>query len=106
MTSGEHETVHLDEVVDLDQLSAASADLPSRARRPRKQCAYCFENKSSILRRRLSGCEDRALERLRRAHPDEYNDYLQQEGNAAKEATEEAWEQHLAGHCKKGAIHA
>lgn len=91
------------EFIDLDHVPPS--DTP-RARRPRKQCAYCYENKSSILRRRLAGCEDRALERLRRAHPDEYNDYLQQEGQAAKEATEEAWEKHLAGHCKNGSINA
>ena len=64
--------------------------------RPRRQCAYCFTNRSSILQRALKGCEDRALQALRRAHPDEYDDLLQRERDAAEAATEESWEQHLA----------
>ncbi len=95
--------IDLDDVIDLDNTPPSHSPRP---RRPRKQCAYCYENKSSILRRQISGRESRALERLRRAHPDEYDQYLQEEDREAKTATEQAWELHLAGRCKNGAPHA
>lgn len=70
-------------------------------RRPRRQCAYCFTNRSSILQWALNGCEDRALQALRRAYPDEYADLLQHERAAAEAATAESWEQHLANKCSR-----
>lgn len=88
-------------VVDLDQAPRPPKKnrIAAAGRRARRQCAYCFTNRVSILRWALTGCEDRALQALRRAHPDEYEDLLQRERDAAEAVTAQSWELHQAHKC-------
>lgn len=89
-------------IVDLDDaVPAPQAAVDTARRRPRRQCPHCFTNRSSILSRELNGCEDRALQALRRAHPEDYDDYLQRERDAAQAATDAAWEQHMTPQCDR-----
>ncbi|CAN5876689.1 hypothetical protein BH09ACT7_BH09ACT7_54440 [soil metagenome] len=98
--------LHDRSVVDLDRVvSPKAARGAAPRRRPRRQCPYCFTNRSSILHEELKGCEDRALQALRRAHPEEYDDYLQRERDAAESATAERWEQHMANQCRRTRAH-
>ncbi|WP_100514203.1 hypothetical protein [Mycobacteroides abscessus] len=89
-------------VTDLDHalppVGAEAARSPSRRRR---QCATCFTNRSSILARELKGHEERALQALRLAHPEEYAEYLRREQLEAEEMTEKSWDWHMAGKCRK-----
>jgi hypothetical protein len=91
------------EVVDLDRAPQAvkSQPAPAKRRRPRRQCEFCFTNRSSILQWEGRGCEERALRALRRAHPQEYDDLLQREREAADAVTERAWQLHLANKCSR-----
>lgn len=84
------------EVVDLDRTPRAVKTQPIRAprRRPRRQCEFCFTNRSSILQWESRDCEKRALQALRLAHPQEYDDLLQREQEAADAVTERAWQLH------------
>lgn len=95
--------LHGKDVVDLDRAPRPPKVDPAVAaqRRPRRQCAYCFTNRSSILQWALNDCEDRALQALRRAHPDEYESFVQRERAAAEAATAESWELHLANKCSR-----
>lgn len=88
------------DTVDLDSVPVPQGQRRATVR-PRRQCAYCFANRSSILKKGLDGCQARALEALQRAHPEEYDEYLQRERDAAYCATEQAWEQHLSGKCRR-----
>lgn len=90
--------------VDLDRtvrLPKAAPTVAVRRRRPRRQCAYCFTNRISILHWALKGCEDRALQALRRAHADEYDELLERERVAAEAVTATSWEHHLANKCSR-----
>ncbi|SLH41979.1 hypothetical protein [Mycobacteroides abscessus] len=88
--------------VDLDKLGQTEADHASAPRsRPRRQCPHCYTNRSSILLEQTKGSVDRALQALRHAHPEEYDEYLQKEQAAAYTATEQAWEQHMAKRCPR-----
>lgn len=99
-------------VVDLDHVApprAPEADNAGAAprSRPRRQCPYCFTNRSSIFYWESKGCEDRALQALRLAHPEEFDEFLQREREAADAATAKAWERHLANQCDRaGGRHA
>lgn len=86
-------------VVDLDRLAGP----PEGLRKPRRQCAYCYTNRSSIAQWALKDSEDRALQALRRAHPEEYAELLQRERDAAENVTAQAWELHAANKCAKAA---
>lgn len=91
------------EVVDLDRAPRAVRIQPAPAKRwrPRRQCEFCFVNRSSILQWESRGCEDRALQALRLAHPQEYDELLQREREAADAVTELAWQLHLANKCSR-----
>lgn len=90
-------------VVDLDRPLRPSKvePPPTPRRRPRRQCAHCFTNRISILQWALKGCEDRALHALRVAHPEEYEELLQRERDAAEAATAQSWELHLDHKCAR-----
>lgn len=93
-------------VVDLDraarpQRPPKTDPTPAPRNRPRGQCPYCFTNRIGIAQWALKGCEDRALQALRLAHPDEYDELLQRERQAADDATAQSWELHLANKCKR-----
>lgn len=89
-------------IVDLDHtLPRPEAGTARLSARPRRQCATCFTNRSSILTRELKGHEERALRALRRAHPEEYEEHLRREQIAAEEAATKSWNQHTAGECQK-----
>ncbi len=77
----------------------AAAPRPRSAQR--RQCPYCFTNRSVIIHGELKGCEARALQALRRAHPEEYDDYLRREQQAAETAAATLWEYHLADQCDR-----
>ena len=90
-------------VTDLDGPAVAAADSVAvpRARQQRRQCPHCFTNRSGIFHGELNGCEDRALQALRRAHPEEYDDYLRREQNTAEATAAKLWEYHLADQCDR-----
>ncbi len=90
-------------VTDLDRPADAAADSVAvpRTRQQRRQCPHCFTNRSVIFHGELKGCEDRALQALRRAHPEEYDDYLRHEQNTAEAAAATLWEYHLADQCDR-----
>lgn len=89
-------------VVDLDRGRPPKVDRTAAApRRSRRQCAYCFTNRSSILQWALKDCENRALQALRHAHPDEYADFLQRERDTAAAVTAQSWELHLDNECSR-----
>ena len=88
-------------VVDLDRAprpSKVDGAAAGRGRR-RRQCAFCFTNRTSIIQWALKGCENRALQALRRAHPDEFDELIHGERAAAEARTAESWELHLANKC-------
>lgn len=91
------------EVVDLDRAPRTVKSQPALAsrRRPRRQCEFCSANRSSILRWEARSCEERALRALRLAHPQEYDELLQREREAADAVTERAWQLHLANKCSR-----
>lgn len=89
-------------VVDLDTPAPPPPPpqpAPAPRSRPRRQCPYCYTNRSTIHYWALKGIEDRALQALRRAHPDEYDEYLQHERDTAYAAATEDWQRHLAHDC-------
>ena len=91
-------------IVDLDAVvtpppAVADSSRPTARSRPRRQCPYCFANKSAIFSWESNGCEDRALQALRLAHPDEFDEYLRREREAADVASAESWDRHLANQC-------
>lgn len=89
-------------ITDLDRPhadAAAAASVAVPRYRQRRQCPNCFTNRSVIFHGELKGCEDRALDALRRAHPEEYDDYLRHEQQAAEAAAAKLWEYHLADQC-------
>lgn len=90
-------------IIDLDSPAGAAAEsvaIPQR-RHQRRQCPHCFTNRSVIFHGELNGCEDRALQALRRAHPEEYDDYLRYEQDTAEAAAAKLWEFHLADQCDR-----
>lgn len=93
-------------VVDLDSPPPPPQPAPAPAprSRPRRQCAYCYTNRSSIHQWALKGIEDRALQALRRAHPEEYDEYLQRERDDAYAAATADWQRHLAHDCKHATV--
>lgn len=91
-------------IEDLDRPPGATTGgaAAPRPRSPqRRQCPYCFTNRSVIIHGELKGCEDRALQALRRAHPEEYDEYLRREQQAAEAAAATLWEYHLADQCDR-----
>lgn len=84
-------------VVDLDRLEPS----PEGPRKPRRQCAYCFTNRSSIAQWALKDSEDRALQALRQAHPQEYEEFVARERAAAELVTAQAWELHAVNKCNQ-----
>lgn len=93
-------------VVDLDSpvrpRTPKSEPIPPPAQsRPRRQCAYCFTNRGAIMLWALQGIEDRALQALGRAHPEEFEELLEGERQAAQAATAHSWELHLNHKCKQ-----
>lgn len=90
-------------ITDLDRphADAAAASLAVPRFRQRRQCPHCFVNRSVIFHGELKGCEDRALEALRRAHPEEFDDYLRYEQQAAEAAATTLWDYHLADQCDR-----
>lgn len=91
------------EIVDLDRAAGAvkSQSVRAKSRRARRQCEFCFTNRSSIRERENRGCEERALQALRLAHPQEYDELLQREREAAEAVTEQAWVLHLEKKCSR-----
>lgn len=81
--------------------AAAADDVVEPRYRQRRQCPHCFANRSVIIHGELKGCEDRALQALRRAHPEEYDEYLRREERAAETAAATLWEYHLADKCHR-----
>lgn len=91
-------------VTDLDRPlpdAAAAASVAGPRYRQLRQCPHCFINRSVITHGELKGCEDRAMEALRRAHSEEYHDYLRYEQQAAEAAAAKLWEYHLADQCDR-----
>lgn len=90
-------------IVELDRPAAAVAESVAvpQPRHRRRQCPHCFTNRSVIVHAELKGCEDRALQALRRAHPEEYDDHLRHEQNTAEAAAAKLWEYHLADQCDR-----
>lgn len=90
-------------ITDLDGPAVAAADIAAvpRPRHQRRQCPHCFINRSVVFQGELKGCEDRALQALRRAHPEEYDDYLRYEQDTAEAAAATLWEYHLADQCDR-----
>lgn len=90
-------------VVDLDRQPVPSKAHHTAAprRRPRRQCAYCLTNRGAIFQWALKGSEVRALEALRRAHPDEYDELLQRERDTAEASAAKSWELHLENRCSR-----
>lgn len=95
-------------VVDLDRPPRPPKGRPrddeqnaAPRRRPRRQCEFCFTNRISILQWTLKDCEDRALHALRLAHPEEYDELVQREREAAEAKTEESWQLHLLNKCTR-----
>jgi hypothetical protein len=91
------------EAVDLDRAPRSVKIRPASAKpiRPRRQCEFCFTNRVSILQWERRGCEDQALQALRPAHPQEYDELLQRAYSAADPVTEQAWQLHLAKKCSR-----
>ncbi len=92
-------------IEDLDRPPGGApggAAAPTSRSAQRRQCPYCFTNRSVIIYGELKGCEDRALQALRRAHPEEYDEYLRREQQAAETAAATLWEYHLADQCDRG----
>jgi hypothetical protein len=90
-------------VVDLDRVprpSKGDGAVAGRGRR-RRQCPFCFTNRISIIQWALKGCESRALQALRSAHPDEYDELVHRERAAAEARAAESWELHLANKCSR-----
>jgi len=93
-------------VVDLDHpahpaRTPKSDPAPAPRSGPRRQCPYCFTNRIGIAQWAQQGCEDRALQALRRAHPDEDDELVHRERETAEAATVESWELHMANQCKR-----
>lgn len=76
-----------DTIVDLDE-PAATAEPTECACGARRTLVRYFE---------VRGCQSRALARLRRAHRQEYDDYLADEKRSALATFENKWRRHLAG---------
>lgn len=100
--------LHGMKVVDLDRAPRPPKGRPSEIepseasrRRPRRQCQFCFTNRSSILQWMQRDCEERALHALRLAHPEEFDELVQRERDAAEIKTEQSWQLHLANKCKR-----
>lgn len=87
--------------LDLPVVSAAADGVDVPRHRQRRQCPHCFTNRSVIFHGELKGCEDRALQALRRAHPEEYDEYLRGEQEAAETEAATLWELHLVGQCDR-----
>lgn len=87
-------------IEDLDRPPTIAPDsVAAPKQRQRRQCPHCFVNRSVVVHGELKGCEDRALQALRRAHPEEYDDYLRYEQQAAEAVAAKLWEYHLADQC-------
>lgn len=92
------------EAVDLDRpprTAVTGSATPAKRWKQRRQCEFCSTNRVSILQWERRGCEERALQALRLAHPDEYEELLQHEHAVADDVTERAWQLHLAKKCSR-----
>lgn len=78
------------DIVDLDRNAGPEVDDPSA------QCR-CGVRRTILRHHAISPCAGRALARLKSAHPDEYNHYLEELKAEALTEFEAKWNRHLAG---------
>lgn len=74
-------------IVDLDEPAAAAEPA---------ECT-CGARRTLMRYFEIRVCHSRALARLRRAHPEEYTAYLDDEKRCALDTFEAKWRRHLAG---------